>query len=435
MKSKKDKIIVAVTGVALTVVFLVAFIIGDASGLKVDDPSVESSEKVADNDDDATSNTSEGEQDNNETSGDQVADNGDASTDPSSENASSDEKPSEDDNSGEEETTKPPVTEPEIFLVNLSDFVYVRESASKESKILGKVYAGGGGEVIEKAGEWTKIKSGNVEGYVFSEYIWTGDEAKAKLPTHGKKIGTITTTDLRIREGASTSSDVLGYLDLNDEVEIIEEGEKWHKIKYEGDDAYIAAEYVKIRYEYNLGVTVAEEEAIKKAEEERLAAIKAEEERKKKEQEELLAQAVAQSKPIEVVMSPASTDISDEEIYLMMCVVSKECGHDVYEGQLAVANVILNRYRGNKEINPKITIRDILYAKNQFSVVTYDSFQKVIEEGPLPSARKAVEEALSGVNNIPNYANYRSLTGIDADDYAKMEEYSIIGNQVFYRRK
>ena len=48
MKSKKDKIIVAVAGVALTIVFLIALIIGDTSGLKVNDGADKSTEKYAD---------------------------------------------------------------------------------------------------------------------------------------------------------------------------------------------------------------------------------------------------------------------------------------------------------------------------------------------------------------------------------------------------
>lgn len=422
MKSKKDKIIVAVTGVALTIVFLVALIIGDASGIKVDDSTSKTKEQVADQGE--TSDTSEGVvAGTEENSTSQVAE---QSTEPSTEQAGSEEA-----TSAQEQTTEP-VQETQIFLVNLSDYVYVRAAASKDAEILGKVYARGGGEVIEYGSEWTKIKSGNVEGYVYTDYIWVGEEAEANLPTYGKKIGTVTTSDLRVRDAASTNSEVLGYLDMNAEVEVVEEGAEWHKIEFEGDDAYISAEYVTIRYEYSLGVTVAEEEAAIKAEEERLAAIAAEEQRKAEEEAALLAQAVAEAKVVEIVRTPAYTGISDEDIYLMMCVVSKECGYDCYEGQLAVANIILNRYNGKGYGD---TVKDVLYAPNQFSVVTWDSFQTVIAEGPKDSARQAVEEALSGVNNVPNYTNYRSLSGMTAEDYEGMAEYSIIGNQVFYRRK
>lgn len=421
MQSKKDKIIVAVTGVALTIVFLVALVIGDASGLKVDEPSTTTKAQVADSNEDETSSVLEGESST-------------TTVDSSEGNTDTGETSSEGEDSGEEQTTPPAdkPDEPEMFLVNLSDFVYVRAEASKEGEILGKVYAGGGGEVIEAGTEWTKIKSGELEGYVFSEYIWTGEEAEKNLSTVGKKIGTITTDDLRIRDAASTSSDVLGYYDTGAEVEIVTVGDEWHEIKYDGDEAYISADYVTIRYEYSLGVTVAEEQAAIKAEEERLVAAAAAAAAKEKEREDILDAAVAGFDFSSVVRATAYTNISNEDIYLMMCVVSKECGHDVYEGQLAVANLILNRYCGQGYGD---TVRDVLFAKNQFSVVTWDSFWEVVKEGPLQSSVNAVIDAIGGNNNVPRYTNYRSLTGIDDEDYAIMNEYSVIGNQVFYNRK
>ncbi len=415
MQSKKDKIIVAVTGVALTTVFIVALVIGDASGIKTDEPATTTGQ-VADNGETQSSSISESEVQSSEVDSSEVG------------------SDSTEGNGGEEETTTaPPVNdEPEMFLVNLSDFVYVRASASKDGEILGKVYAGGGGEVIEAGTEWTKVKSGELEGYVFTEYIWTGEEAEKNLSTVGKKIGTITTDDLRIRDSASSSSGVLGYYDTGAEVEIVAVGDEWHEIEYNGDEAYISADYVTIRYEYSEGVTVAEEQAAIKAEEERLLAAAAAAEAKEKERDAILATAVANFDFSAVQRASLYTNISDADIYLMMCVVSKECGHDVYEGQLAVANLILNRYNGKGYGD---TVRDVLYAKNQFSVVTWDSFWVVVEDGPLQSSINAVIDAIGGNNNVPRYTNYRSLTGIEDSDYDIMNEWEVIGNQVFYNRK
>ncbi len=422
MKSKKDKIIVAVAGVALTIVFLIALIIGDTSGLKVNDGADKSTEKYADD-----NGTSEGESTSNE----------DVST--NEEQSSGENESTTEETTAEPETEEPteePTTESapkkEMFLVKLSDYVNVRAEASTAGEIVGKVYAKGGGEVIEKAGEWTKIKSGPVEGYVFTEYIWIGEEAEDNLKFYGTKIGTITTTDLRIRDSAGMDSNVLGYFDINAEVEILEEGTQWHKIKFDGKDAYIAAEFVDIRYEYGVGITAAEEAAALKAEQERLEALAAAEAQKKADRETTLDTAVANFDFSGIVRHSLYTNVTDEDIYLMMCVVSKECGHDVYEGQLAVANLILNRYNGKAYGD---SVRDVLEAPNRFAVVTWDSFWVVVKNGPLPSSVKAVTEAISGVNNVPRYTNYMSLTGITAADYEIMKEYEVIGNQVFYSRK
>lgn len=59
-------------------------------------------------------------------------------------------------------------------------YVYVRSEASEESDWVGKIYNNGAGTVLETAGEWVKIESANVTGYVKAEYMLTEKEADAK---------------------------------------------------------------------------------------------------------------------------------------------------------------------------------------------------------------------------------------------------------------
>lgn len=416
MKSKKDKVIVVATGVLLTVIFLIALIWGDAAAVKVNNDAGTTDNNVAENNSDKEpskeENSSPEQSDNQSQSGD-------------NESSSSDEQ------SSEEESTAAPV-ENEFFLVNISDYVNVRKGPSTDQEVVGKIYSDGGGEVLEKGAEWTKVKSGNVEGYVATKYLWFGEEAESKLSTVGKKIGTVTTTNLRVRAGKGTSYDILGELDINTEIEIEEEGDEWHQIIYENRKGYVSAQYIKIRYEYSLGVTLEEDAAIQAEEAARLAAIKAEEERIAAAEAAAIEKAIAESKVVDIVKTAAYTTVSDEEAYLMACVITLECGHDVYEGQLAVANIILNRYNGNGYGD---TVKDVLYAKNQFSVVESARFQELLKSGPNDSSVKAVSEALSGINNVPSYTNYRSLSGATSADYEAMKEYSIIGHQIFYSRK
>lgn len=50
--------------------------------------------------------------------------------------------------------------------------------------------------------------------------------------------------------------------------------------------------------------------------------------------------------------------------------------------------------------------------------------------GPLSVAVQATKDAISGVNNVPNYSNFCALY---AANYSRYNEYTIIGAQVFYR--
>ncbi len=58
------------------------------------------------------------------------------------------------------------------IIPNVEDYLLVRVSASKESDIIGKLYRGNLATVLSTEGEWLKIKSGNMEGYVNSGYVF-----------------------------------------------------------------------------------------------------------------------------------------------------------------------------------------------------------------------------------------------------------------------
>lgn len=64
--------------------------------------------------------------------------------------------------------------------VGADTFLYVRSEPSIESEWVGKLYPGSASEILGPVGEWTKIRSGSVTGYVFSEYIITGNAARQK---------------------------------------------------------------------------------------------------------------------------------------------------------------------------------------------------------------------------------------------------------------
>ena len=68
------------------------------------------------------------------------------------------------------------------------------------------------------------------------------------VATDTYSIGILTGTGVNVREKASTSSTSLGKLDKNDVVVITKENaaQGWHQIDYNGEMAYISADYIKI---------------------------------------------------------------------------------------------------------------------------------------------------------------------------------------------
>ena len=74
---------------------------------------------------------------------------------------------------------------------------------------------------------------------------------------------------------------------------------------------------------------------------------------------------------VETGIIPYQNDIaqtaSDEDIYILGCVIRAEAGNQSFVGQKAVAEVILNRVMSPKFPN---TIKEVVYQKGQFSTAS-----------------------------------------------------------------
>ena len=75
------------------------------------------------------------------------------------------------------------------------------------------------------------------------------------------------------------------------------------------------------------------------------------------------------------------------------------------------------------------TIEGVIYARGQFSVVNNGSLSRALANGPGSDCVRAANEALSGVNNVPDYLFFR-MTYIA--EYSRYNSYTVIGSQVYY---
>ena len=199
-----------------------------------------------------------------------------------------------------EETPQAPETEevPEtpvnpfanIAIANnkVTTYLNVRVEPSAEATILGKLYKNNAATVLEDLGDWYKISTGNMTGYIAAEYVTVGDEDVCKAAATMTAV--ITTNALRLRKQPSTSAGVHTLLGTGQKVSVLEDnGDGWLKIKYKSYIGYISADYADVTLTYTYGETleeekarIAAEKAAKKAAEE-AAKKKAEEEKKKQE--------------------------------------------------------------------------------------------------------------------------------------------------------
>ena len=68
----------------------------------------------------------------------------------------------------------------DMAFTNVTSFLYVRSEPTKESAWVGKLYPDYAAKITGPVGEWTPIESGNVKGYVKTEYIYIGNAAEKK---------------------------------------------------------------------------------------------------------------------------------------------------------------------------------------------------------------------------------------------------------------
>ena len=68
----------------------------------------------------------------------------------------------------------------DMAFADVQTFLYIRSEPTRDSEWVGKLYPDYAAKILGPVGEWTKIESGEVTGYVCSEYIIVGNSAEQK---------------------------------------------------------------------------------------------------------------------------------------------------------------------------------------------------------------------------------------------------------------
>ena len=102
----------------------------------------------------------------------------------------------------------PEYTKFDYILANVNEKMNVRAGAGQNKKVVGTLPANGYGKVIERGTEWIKIKSGDVTGYVSTQYILTDTEAITKMRELDALKVKITNNDVNVRTEPNTTCEV-----------------------------------------------------------------------------------------------------------------------------------------------------------------------------------------------------------------------------------
>lgn len=135
----------------------------------------------------------------------------------------------------------------------------VRETPGLDGVIIGKMVVGSLADVVERGESWTKIHSGNVDGYVSNDYLVFDDAAGAYAQQVCSTVATVNADVLMVRESPSTESAILDRVVQNQDLEVLEELEGWIHVTLEnGIAGYVSAEFVTVHFGTKTAFTIDE---------------------------------------------------------------------------------------------------------------------------------------------------------------------------------
>lgn len=145
-----------------------------------------------------------------------------------------------------------------LGVANVDSYLNIREKASEEGSVCGKLPKNSGCEILEDANGWYKIKSGSVTGYVKSEYLLTGDAAWSKADEIKVMTATVDTETLYVREAMNTDCKVVALVSGEEELEVLEQNDNWAKVQVDSDQGYISLDYATLQYQLPKAESVTE---------------------------------------------------------------------------------------------------------------------------------------------------------------------------------
>lgn len=279
-----------------------------------------------------------------------------------------------------------------LVIAKVDNSVNVREEASEDAAVEGKLFKNCSGIILEQGEGWTKIQSGNLTGWVSNDYLYFGEEAETMIAEVGSLKATIQTDALRVRKEASEDAGVYKLVKKGDVMDAVEELGDWVSVQVDKDTiGYVSAEYVSVEFTTEHGKTLKE----------------IEDEEREKELAKLSKNRGA-----------VPTSVSD--VTLLAALIQAEAGNQPYEGKLAVGAVVMNRVRSGGYPN---SIIGVITAPGQFPPATNGTVAAIASRGPSASCMQAAQAAVDGQTNVGgalHFGRVGKAAGV------------VIGSHVFY---
>lgn len=145
-----------------------------------------------------------------------------------------------------------------LGIANVENHLNIREGAGEDYDLVGKLQKDAGCEILETEGEWSKIQSGEVTGYVKTEFLFTGEVAAKKAEEIKSIVATSNTMTLNARTEPNTDCSIWTTIAEGEELQVSEDMGDWIKVDIDGDECYVAREFVELSEELPKAMTMTE---------------------------------------------------------------------------------------------------------------------------------------------------------------------------------
>ena len=285
-----------------------------------------------------------------------------------------------------------------IVMANVSDTLNVRQEPFESAPKVGFLYKDCGGTLLERKNGWTKLQSGKVVGWAKDDFLLFGEEAQKLYQEVGNKTASVTADALRVRKSPGTDSGIYGMIGTGESLDVVEDSDaEWVAVDYDGDVGYVSRAFVELAFRVDSGETI---EQVKQREE----ALE------QKRREEAKQRLNAQKKEAQEA----------DGTRLLAALVQCEAANQPYEGQVAVAAVVMNRVKSGGYPN---SISGVIFASGQFTPAQSGKVMKAYNGNIRSSCMEAAASAISGYSNVGNATHFKVVG---------LHDGLVIGNHVFW---
>ena len=239
-----------------------------------------------------------------------------------------------------------------VAIAQCDEYVNIRDAASTEGNILGKLYNYSAATILGVEGDWYLIQSGSVTGYVNSAYFATGADAEWLASQVGEEVATVNTDGLMVRSDASTDADVLTMVSDADVLQVQEDCGDWVKVAVDDDVVgYVSKDYISTETQLDSAESneeeaarieaenqawldyLAEQEAIREAENQAWIEYLAQQEAEQKAAEQAYLEAIGAQESYEQEQQQAAADAAYQEYLNQQAAADQAAANAAYQAQ------------------------------------------------------------------------------------------------------